>query len=395
MSVIGDSELLERWAQQGAQEAFTELVDRHVSLVWGTARRITGDPDLARDITQTVFADLAAKASVLPPAVFLPGWLHRAAVHAAHKSVRGDIRRRVREQKAMIPMDSSIEATETEAARTLQPLLDEALAALPDADRDAVLMRYFSGKSYGEIGIAVGASDDTVQKRVTRALEKLRDHFRQRGVTVAAGSVAASLTLAASSPVPAGMASAVATAVLGVSAAASPFAVLYSMKTLVASLTVATGVLAVVAGKEHQQIKTLTLANAELNQQLAQTAAPGAMPSPAVTADRLSDSQLTELMQLRAEVARWRKESAKNQAASVAKLPPRVPTQPEALTEGGSETEFKQLILQRVNAMKYLALAARLHAVDHNDQLPTTFDVMRTHIESGCSRQPARRNFAR
>ena len=126
MNVLGDLQLLERWAQHGADEAFAELVQRHVSLVWGTARRITGDPDVARDVAQTVFSDLAHKASVLPPATFLPGWLHRATVHAARNCVRSNTRRQEREQRAMNQPDTTPDLAEAHAVATLQPLLDDA-----------------------------------------------------------------------------------------------------------------------------------------------------------------------------------------------------------------------------------------------------------------------------
>ncbi len=380
MSVLGDSQLLEQWARQGANEAFTELVRRHVPLVWGTARRITGDADLARDVAQTVFSDLAGKAGVLPASTFLPGWLHRAAVHAARKCVRGNVRRNERELSVLTQPDTAPDPSEAQAAATLQPLLDEALAILPDADRDAVLMRYFAGKSFTEIGAALGASDDTAQKRVTRALEKLRDFFRQRGVTVAAGSVAASLSLAASSPTPAGTAGVITAAVLGGGAAmTSSLVPLVSMKTLIAAFTVATGVLAVVGLKQNQQIRALTEANATLTQQLAASAsarAPAGAVSPAGGPGKLSDGLLTELLQLRGEVARLRRQAPAAPASPVARTQPPGSAQP---ADGGAvndEQRFRAQISRRVNALKNLGLAARLYANDHEDQYPTTLEPL-------------------
>ncbi len=379
MNVLGDLQLLERWAQHGADEAFAELVQRHVSLVWGTARRITGDPDVARDVAQTVFSDLAHKASVLPPATFLPGWLHRATVHAARNCVRSNTRRQEREQRAMNQPDTTPDLAEAQAVATLQPLLDDALATLPDADRDAVLQRYFGGKSYGEIGAALGASDDTAQKRVSRALERLRDHFRQRGIAVAAGSVAASLTVAAGSPVPAGVAGGITAAILGTTAVTAPAFALFSMKTLLASLTVATGVLAVVSVRQHQQVKSLAEANAALTQQLTQAATP-APPPAEPNAGKLSEAMLTELLQLRAEVARRKKETPKVQANQVVQLQAQVAAQAAQLEQVQAAAEYKKLIIQRVNALKMLGLAARVYAVDNGDRLPTTFEMMRTEM---------------
>lgn len=379
MNERGDSQLLEQWARHGSDEAFTELVRRHVPLVWGTARRIAGDADLARDIAQSVFSDLAHKAGVLPPATFLPGWLHRATLHAARKHVRGDHRRQEREQRAMNQPDTTPDLAETQAIATLQPLLDDALATLPDADRDAVLQRYFSGKSYHEIGAALGASDDTAQKRVTRAVEKLRDHFRQRGIAVAAGSVAASLGVAAGSPVPAGLASVISTTILGAPAVSAVTLTTLSMKILLTSLTVATGVLAVVAVKQQQQVSVLRETNAALTQQIAQATThppPPAEPN----AGKLSEAMLTELLQLRAEVARRKKETPKVQANQVVQLQAQVAAQAAQLEQVQAAAEYKKQIIQRVNALKMLGLAARVYAVDNGDRLPTTFEMMRNEM---------------
>ena len=69
MNDTSDLELLRRYAEQGANEAFTELVRRHCDLVWAAARRVSGDSELARDVAQTVFTDLARKAPCRPATV--------------------------------------------------------------------------------------------------------------------------------------------------------------------------------------------------------------------------------------------------------------------------------------------------------------------------------------
>lgn len=150
------------------------------------------------------------------------------------------------------------------------------------------------------------------------------------------------------------------------------------MKTVLASLTVATGVLAVVAVKQHQQVGALTEANAALIQQLAQAAGPAASDT---KAGKLSDELLTELLQLRAEAAKRLKESPRNQAAQVAQLQSRLAEQAAQLEATQAEAEFRKQVLQRVNAMKMLALAARLYAADNSDQIPTTLEMMRQYLD--------------
>jgi hypothetical protein len=65
-------------------------------------------------------------------------------------------------------------------------LLDQALVRLSSKDRNAVLLRFFENKSFGEIGAALGGNENSARVRVVRALEKLRSHFRRRGVTLSA-----------------------------------------------------------------------------------------------------------------------------------------------------------------------------------------------------------------
>src|SRR5437660_8204240 len=84
---LTDADLLRRYARESSEAAFGELVARHVNLVYSTAHRIlAGDEHRACDVTQSVFTDLARKASRLCERIgqgtncerpaFLPGWLY-------------------------------------------------------------------------------------------------------------------------------------------------------------------------------------------------------------------------------------------------------------------------------------------------------------------------------
>src|SRR3954469_7265556 len=138
-SALEDSELLRRYAEEGDQDAFAELVERRVGLVYSVALRQThGDSHRAEDATQAVFIDLARKARELAPRPVLAGWLHRSAQFAAAGIIRAEVRRQRREEEAYIMENDSADDTNGSAAldwEKIRPVLDQALSELDDADR--------------------------------------------------------------------------------------------------------------------------------------------------------------------------------------------------------------------------------------------------------------------
>ena len=163
-----DTELLNRYATQRDEAAFAELVRRHLDHVYSTALRLVGgDTHFAEDVAQMVFTDLARKAKSLRRYAALSGWLHTSARFAAAKVVRSEQRRRQREQTALtMPATSVTPASQWEQ---LRPVLDQAIGELSDADRDALLLRYFEKKPFADIGAALGLSENAARMRVDRA----------------------------------------------------------------------------------------------------------------------------------------------------------------------------------------------------------------------------------
>ncbi len=193
MNKINDVELLAEFAHSECEEAFTVLVNRHVHLVHSVARRHTANPHEAEEITQAVFIILARKARSLGCKTILSGWLYHAARLTAANFQRAELSRARREQEAF--MQSTLEETPTDTAWCeLAPLLDDAMARLGPTDRDAVVLRYFENKSLQEVGKALGVEERTAQKRVSRALEKLRRIFTKRGVTSTATIIAGAIS---------------------------------------------------------------------------------------------------------------------------------------------------------------------------------------------------------
>jgi RNA polymerase sigma factor (sigma-70 family) len=177
-----DLTLLREYARHNSEEAFTALVSRHVNLVYSVALRQVRDPHLADEITQAVFIILARKAGSLGPKTILSGWLCRTARYASANALTIQRRRQRREQEAH--MQSVLnEPASDETWQQIAPLLDGAMEKLGQKDHDALVLRFFEGRNFKEVGAALGASEDAAKMRVSRALEKLRRFFTKRGVS--------------------------------------------------------------------------------------------------------------------------------------------------------------------------------------------------------------------
>jgi RNA polymerase sigma factor (sigma-70 family) len=193
MNGLTDQELLRDYIERRSETSFAEVVRRHLDFVYSAALRMLRDAHLAEDVTQAVFVALAQNARQLTNRPILSGWLHRTTQNLAAKTVRSDVRRRAREQEA-VTMNELL-STEPEADwQQIAPHLDNALGELSEPDRDALLLRYFEQKSAREMAQTLGTSEEAAQKRVSRAVERMRELFEKRGVTVGASGLVIALS---------------------------------------------------------------------------------------------------------------------------------------------------------------------------------------------------------
>src|SRR5438094_3514761 len=130
-----DFELLRGFVRRADQEAFAAVLRRHFDLVYATALRKVEDTGAAEEIAQNVFSALARKAWQFAPDDSLPAWLHKTALLESKSWLRGELRRRRREQTAA-ELGTTMKTPEDQPAfKALVPMLDEALLSLREKDR--------------------------------------------------------------------------------------------------------------------------------------------------------------------------------------------------------------------------------------------------------------------
>jgi hypothetical protein len=251
---------------------------------------------------------------------------------------------------------------------------------LKDADREAILLRYFENRQFAEIGGKFGLNENAARMRVERALEKLRAVFLRRGVA-ATTALASVISANAVQIAPAGLAATLTSASLA-GAGTGTFTLLKIMtltqlKLGVTALAVAGATTALVV--QHQAQTRLHEENTSLHRQLTQLQADNESLSNRLTATGdgkpLSDEQMNELLKLRGEVGMLRKQVNEFQKSEQN----RARMEREAATK--SEVEFAPAKLQfeanetkSVNDIKRIGIAFHLFAGDHQNQFPTNIN---------------------
>jgi RNA polymerase sigma factor (sigma-70 family) len=311
-----DLELLRQFARDHSQDAFTTLVNRHVNLVYSAALRQIRSPQLAEEIAQSVFADLARNADKLVAtsgSPVLTAWLYQVARRTAIDVIRQESRRQLREQ---IAAEMNVMNATTNDWTHIEPLLDDAMAALDETDRTAILLRYFENKNLREVGETLGTNEDAAQKRVSRAVERLRAFFSKRNVTIGASGLTVLISANAVQSAPIGLAAMLATTSLtGVTAGS-----LTTMKTVTfTKLKLAFNAFVIISAVtalviQHQMQSALRVKNQQLQQQILQLQADLANYSNQLASvgqtKQLPDEQFSELLKLRGQIGVLRRKLA-------------------------------------------------------------------------------------
>ena len=308
--MTSDLDLLRQFARENSQDAFTEIVRRHVNLVYSAALRQVRSPQLAEEIAQSVFADLASDAGKLKSETILTAWLYAVTRRTAIDAIRKESRRQLREQIA-VEMNN-MNATANDWTQ-IEPLLDDAMAALDETDRIAILLRYFENKNLREVGESLKVSDDAAQKRVSRAVEKLREFFSKQKITVGASGLTVLISTNAVQAAPIGLALTIINASLATAGTTLTFmkiATATKLKLAFSAIVVAGAVTAFVMQQQNQT--KLRGENESLQQQIAQLQADNAGLSNRIAtigeANQLPAGQFYELLKLRGEVGVLRRQ---------------------------------------------------------------------------------------
>jgi len=326
MQTKSDAQLLREYATGGVEGAFSELVHRHTNLVYSAAMRQVGSPEAAAEIAQNVFVGLARAAQGLVPRLSeeasIAGWLCRSTRNLSLNFRRDEFRRQSHQRKVMEQL-----VTPAEDAPDWEPLcrvLDHAMSDLNEAEYDLLVLRFYKSLDYRSVGAALGLSDDAAQKRVGRALEKLRQLLSRRGIRTTAAALSVAIAAHAVQAAPAGLAVTISSAALAVAGAATPASTIIAATKTIAMTTlqksIVTATIVVLAGVEfyqarqksqlREQVETLQQQQVPLaaqNQQLVQERdeLTRKLAAARVPSDQPAGS-MNELMRLRGEVTRLR-----------------------------------------------------------------------------------------
>lgn len=199
-----DRAALKRYARRGDPAAFEVLTRRYHAMVLATCRRALRDDADAEDAVQETFLKLAQHAGAIRSNV--GAWLHAAAMGTSIDIARrGSTRQRIEREAAAVTKAASSDDTDNMLWREIEPVFDEALAALVDADRELIVGRFLARRSQRELAREAGVSDGTMHRRINRALERLRSGLNARGLAVgAAGGLTAALGHASATGAPVG-----------------------------------------------------------------------------------------------------------------------------------------------------------------------------------------------
>ena len=154
-------------------------------LVFSTAlRKLAGDAESAREVTQNVFLMAFRKREVLATLAYPAAWFHRAAMLESNNFLRMESRRRKHLEACTAEQSVVHDEASAGLSKAVRAQLDEALHGLREPERELILSRFFEGRSFQELAERRGSTPDAVRMKLTRILEKLSSVLKRQGMMV-------------------------------------------------------------------------------------------------------------------------------------------------------------------------------------------------------------------
>jgi RNA polymerase sigma-70 factor (ECF subfamily) len=167
----------------GDESALGELYDQFSSLVYGLAARVTRDWAAAEDITQDVFVRVWEDPEAFDPARGTwRGWLGTMTHRRAVDWVRRAAVRHRRAADAAPPQPPAPDPEEVAVAGTVAKSVQAAVDDLPAAQRDAILLAYFDGRTYRQVAETLGIPEGTAKSRLWLGLRRLAVRLEAEGM---------------------------------------------------------------------------------------------------------------------------------------------------------------------------------------------------------------------
>ncbi|MGA2441156.1 MAG: sigma-70 family RNA polymerase sigma factor [Tepidisphaeraceae bacterium] len=196
---VDDRQLIDAFASHDDQTAFGEIVERHARWIFAAAFRQLGDRQLAEDAVQVVFVLLAQKAHTMNTRQKLSGWLFNTLQFTVKNFRRAERSRRKHEANAAKPVLQE-PPPDSAMVRECAEQVDTAVARLPKAYRQAILLRFYQDLPFDQIALELGMKEAAARKRVDRALQGLRKHLSSMAPTASILSAAMAYGLDQSPP---------------------------------------------------------------------------------------------------------------------------------------------------------------------------------------------------
>jgi RNA polymerase sigma-70 factor, ECF subfamily len=172
-----DSELV-RQIQSGTAAAFDELMLRYKHPIVNFVFRMLGNAEDANDVAQDVFVRVYQKLDTYRPETKFSTWLFALARNAAIDHLRWRARHPAESMESAPEISASFGTAEEVNAREIGALISAAVAKLPEDQRTALVLSEYQGMSHAEIAAIMKCSEKSVESRLYRARQTLKEGLR-------------------------------------------------------------------------------------------------------------------------------------------------------------------------------------------------------------------------